>query len=86
MTTHNFLSEGLSLEASLLFPEDTEKTSPGLVITHGFPTGETGGANSPDTLPELAERISQEMGWVAMVPHLRGMGESEGFFSLDGWR
>ena len=86
MTTHNFLSEGLSLEANLLFPEETEKTSPGLVITHGFPVGETGGANSPDTLPELAERISQEMGWVAMVPHLRGMGESEGFFSLEGWR
>ena len=86
MATHRFLSGELSLEADLLFPEDQEKSIPGLVIAHGFPTGETGGANSPDTLPELGERISKEMGWAVMVPHFRGMGESEGFFSLDGWR
>ncbi len=85
MATHNFFSGELSLEADLLFPEDEGKVSPGLVVAHGFPTGKTGGANSPDTLPELAERMSQEMGWVVMVPYLRGMRESEGFFNLEGW-
>lgn len=85
MTTHNFLSGGLSLEADLLFPEKAEGVSPSLIVAHGFPVGKTGGANSPDTLPELAERVSQEMGWVVMVPYLRGMGNSEGFFSLEGW-
>ena len=76
MAAHNFLSSELSLEADLLFPAGQEKTIPGLVIAHGFPTGETGGANSPDTLPELGERISKEMGWAVMVPYFRGMGLS----------
>ena len=57
-----------------------------MLIIHGFPAGPRGGANSPSTLPELASRIATEMGWVAMVPYLRGMEGSEGYFSLDGWR
>ena len=85
VATHHFLSGELSLEADLLFPEDKEKSIPGLVIAHGFPTGETGGANSPDTLPELGERISKEMGWAVMVPHFRGMENLKDFLALmDG--
>jgi putative redox protein len=36
-------------------------------------------------LPELADRIASEMGWVAMALAFRGCGESEGSFSLRGW-
>ena len=36
-------------------------------------------------MPELADRIADDMGFVAFSPCLRGMGESEGDFTLDGW-
>jgi uncharacterized protein len=36
-------------------------------------------------MPELADRIATEMGWVALAFAYRGCGESEGQFSLGGW-
>ena len=36
-------------------------------------------------LPELADRIAAEMGWMAMALAFRGCGASEGSFSLRGW-
>jgi len=85
---HRFPSGGLSLAAHLARPPSVEsgREAPGVVIVHGFPSGPDGGANSVATFPELAFRIATEMGWVAMVPYLRGMPGSEGSFSLDGWR
>ncbi len=85
---HRFRSDGLSLAAHLARPPSPEpgRDVPGVVIVHGFPSGPDGGANSVATFPELAFRIATEMGWVAMVPYLRGMPGSEGYFSLDGWR
>jgi len=85
---HRFRSDGLSLAAHLACPPAPEpgREVPGVVIVHGFPSGPDGGANSVATFPELAFRIATEMGWVAMVPHLRGMPGSEGYFSLGGWR
>ena len=58
---------------------------PGVLIVHGFPSGPGGGANSPITFPELAERIASEMGWAALTVSLRGMPGSTGSFSLGGW-
>ncbi|MBH99491.1 MAG: hypothetical protein CL467_02690 [Acidimicrobiaceae bacterium] len=85
---HRFLSGSLSLAAHLARPPavPSGRELPGVVIVHGFPSGPDGGANSVATFPELAFRIATEMGWVAMIPHLRGMPGSDGFFSLDGWR
>ena len=83
---HRFRSGDLSLVAHLARPPLNEGSRPGVVICHGFPSGPGGGANSVATFPELAFRIATEMAWVAMVPHMRGMGDSEGDFSLDGWR
>ena len=85
---HRFRSDDLSLAAHLARPPATESGEevPGVIIVHGFPSGPDGGANSVATFPELAFRIATEMGWVAMVPYLRGMPGSEGYFSLDGWR
>ena len=86
MAEHHFTSGHLTLAAHLELPETGGEGVPGVLIILGFPAGPRGGANSPSTLPELASRIATEMGWVAMVPHLRGMEGSEGYFSLDGWR
>ena len=88
MSNHSFRSEedgGLTLAAHLERPTGGARGRPGVVICHGFPAGEGGGANSPATFPELAARIAREMGWVALVPAPRGMPGSDGFFSLDGW-
>lgn len=56
---------------------------PAVVISHGFHS-----AYIPDpaaSMPELADRIAGEMGWVAIAFSYRGCGRSEGQFSLLGW-
>ncbi|MDP7599029.1 MAG: hypothetical protein QGH55_04470 [Acidimicrobiales bacterium] len=93
---HHYGSGGLRLAAHLERPDPDEvavngdplpdEGVPAVLICHGFPSAPGGGANSPATFPELARRISKQLGWVAMVPYLRGMPGSEGNFSLDGWR
>ena len=83
--TFRFQSEGLQLSSHLEIPDSEEKVLPGVLLVHGFPEGPGGGANSASTLPELARRISSEMGFVTMAPLLRGTGQSEGCFSLSGW-
>ena len=93
---HHYGSGGLRLAAHLETPDpedvvvngdpQSDEGIPAVVICHGFPSGPGGGANSPATFPELARRISRQLGWVAMVPYLRGMPGSDGNFSLDGWR
>ena len=82
---HHFQSEGLELVAHLEVPESNDELLPSVLLIHGFPEGPGGGANSAATLPELANRISSEMGFITMAPLLRGTGDSEGCFSLGGW-
>lgn len=56
-----------------------------MVITHGFPNGVRGAETAAATFPELGDRIANELGWLVLVPALRGAGGSEGHFSLGGW-
>ena len=88
MSAYRFVSGDLHLAAHLAAPTGANAGigRPAVVIAHGFPSGPGGGANSPATFPELADRIATEMGWWAMAPLLRGMPGSDGSFSLDGWR
>jgi putative redox protein len=44
-----------------------------------------GAAGAAATFPELANRISDELGWVVLTFEFRGCGDSEGDFSLHGW-
>lgn len=62
------------------------RTQPGVVIAHGFPAEMGGGANSTKSFPELADRIAAEVGWIAFAYASRGVDDSEGDFSLEGWR
>jgi alpha/beta superfamily hydrolase len=81
-----FTSDGLIMAGHLARPTRAPgKAAPGVVICHGFPSVVEGGELSAKTFPELAERIANELGWVALVFCLRGCGESEGNFSLSGW-
>ena len=56
-----------------------------MIIAHGFPSGVRGAAAAAASLPELGDRIANELGWLVLVPALRGAGQSEGHFSLGGW-
>ena len=58
---------------------------PGVVLVHGYPSGPAGTAGAISAMPELADRIADDMGFVAFSPCLRGMGDSEGDFSIQGW-
>ena len=80
-------SGGVTLEGHLAIPDVPGPSGlPGVVISHGFPDGPGGGSNSPTSYPQLADRIADEMGWVVVVPFLRGVAGSSGDFSLTGWR
>jgi len=80
-------SGSLELSGHLSRPRTAAGTSvPGLVIAHGFPHLRQGGRVSAKSFPELADRIATEMGWMVLVFNFRGAGDSDGDFSLEGWR
>lgn len=86
MTEHRFTVDGNDLVGHLAIPPGaSSRELPGVVICHGFPAGIGGGANSARTYPELADRLANEMGWVALCFTYRGCGRSEGNFSMAGW-
>jgi len=80
-------SEGLRLDGHLSRPsgERSLPSRPGLVLCHGFPAGTSAGASSAQPYPELADRIAEEAGWTVLTFSFRGIGQSEGNFSLRGW-
>jgi putative redox protein len=59
--------------------------APAVVLAHGYPSDVSATAVAASALPELADRLASEMGWLAMALAFRGCGESEGSFSLAGW-
>ena len=56
-----------------------------MVLAHGYPSDVSATAVAASALPELADRLAAEMGWLAMALAFRGCGDSEGSFSLGGW-
>ncbi len=86
----SFVVEGNTLSAHLALPARSSRSSGGLqlgvVVVHGFPTEAGGGINSAKTLPALADVIAAEAGFAALAYAARGVEDSEGNFSLDGWR
>lgn len=57
----------------------------GLLLCHGFPADLPSPGATPQSYPELADRLAQEAGWVVLSFDFRGAGRSEGNFSLAGW-
>lgn len=58
---------------------------PAVVLAHGYPSDVQTAAMAAAALPELADRLAGEMGWMALAVAFRGCGGSEGTFSLRGW-
>lgn len=57
----------------------------GVVLVHGYPSGPAGTAGAVAAMPELADRIADDMGMIAFSPCLRGISGSQGDFSIRGW-
>jgi putative redox protein len=77
---------GLRLAAHLAFPPTGARVGlPGVVVVPGYPSGGDRGYSAATTHPSLADRIADEMGWVALALNPRGTGGSQGNFSLAGW-
>lgn len=83
------VSDGLRLQAHLARPQASAaggaRSRLGLLIAHPFPEPAQGALRGWSTYPELADRLAAESGWVCMTVALRGVGRSEGSFSLGGW-
>lgn len=84
---HRFPSGGELLVAHLARPpmRADVTTVPAVVLAHGYPSGTGSAPTAALTMPELADRIAAEMGWLALAVAFRGCGGSEGSFSLGAW-
>lgn len=79
-------SGGLLLAAHVARPAGRSSGPlPAVVLCHGYPSVVETAATAAYSLPELADRLAGEMGWLALSLALRGCGGSEGQFSLAGW-
>lgn len=88
MVDIGIISGGFRLRAHLARPplsSGTARTSRGLVLCHGFPSGPGGAATAARTYPNLADRVAADAGWTVLTFNFRGTGDSEGDFSLGGW-
>jgi putative redox protein len=56
------------------------------VVCHGFPSSAASAAAGVETYPALADRVAAEAGWTVLTVSFRGVGSSEGNFSLCGWQ
>ena len=57
-----------------------------LLVCHGLPLTRGGGRTAAGTLPELADHLAAESGWVVASCSLSGVGDSRGTFSGPRWR
>ena len=80
-----FASGSLTLVGHIAGAGATGPPRAGVVIIHGYPSGPAGTAGAVSAMPELADRVANDMGIVAFSPCLRGIGDSEGDFSIAGW-
>ena len=82
---HHVQGPAGSVEVKVARPPSSHATGRLIVLTHGLPLNRGGGKLASRLLPELAERIAGECGWIAAVPSLRSVGETDGTFSAQGW-
>jgi pimeloyl-ACP methyl ester carboxylesterase len=80
-----FEVSGLRLSCHVANPAIVSAKPVAVVLCHGFPVRGRESPASGKSFPELADRIANEMGWLAMAMNFRGCGRSEGNFSLSGW-
>jgi uncharacterized protein len=57
-----------------------------LVLVHGLPRTYGMGRQAAGLLPELAEHLANESGWLVASGTMSGIGASTGTFSMSQWR
>ncbi len=57
-----------------------------LILVHGLPRAHGIGRQAAGLLPELAEHLANESGWLVTSGTLSGVGSSTGTFSAHQWR
>jgi pimeloyl-ACP methyl ester carboxylesterase len=84
---HEQLTSGTSL-LDLKISNSTARPVVGhvLVLVHGLPRLVGMGRQAAGLLPELAEHVSNESGWLVATGTLSGVGGSTGTFSATKWR
>jgi uncharacterized protein len=56
-----------------------------VVVCHDLPRAKGSAADAAQTYPALADRLTRETAWRVVTGTLRGVGESGGDFSPQGW-
>ena len=77
---------GGSLGLVVAAPPTRQSEARCLLVCHGLPLTRGGGRTAAGTLPELADHLAAESGWVVASCSLSGVGDSTGTFSGPRWR
>jgi len=84
---HEQVESGRSLlDLRIATASSRPSTSHVLVLVHGLPRAMGMGRQAAGLLPELAEHLANESGWVVASGTLSGVGGSTGTFSATQWR
>lgn len=87
MLAHEQLTSGDSLLDLRIATSNTRPlVSHVLVLVHGLPRMMGMGRQAAGLLPELAEHLANESGWLVATGTLSGVGTSTGTFSATQWR
>jgi uncharacterized protein len=83
---HEQLKSGNSLlDLRIATPGARPVASHALIIVHGLPRALGMGRQAAGLLPELAEHLATESGWMVATGTLSGVGGSTGTFSASQW-
>jgi alpha-beta hydrolase superfamily lysophospholipase len=83
---HEHLESGSSrLDLRVADPSHRPAASHALVLVHGLPRALGMGRQAAGLLPELAEHLANESGWMVATGTLSGVGTSTGTFSATQW-
>ncbi len=87
MLAHEQLKSGNSLlDLRIATSNARPVTDHILVLVHGLPRAMGMGRQAAGLLPELAEHLANESGWIVATGTLSGVGGSTGTFSATQWR
>ena len=87
MLAHEQLESGNSiLDLRIATSSARPLASHALIVVHGLPRAMGMGRQAAGLLPELAEHLANESGWIIATGTLSGVGGSTGTFSATQWR
>ncbi len=87
MISHEQLTSGSStLDLRVASTPARPNENHTLILVHGLPRVAGMGRQAAGLLPELAEHLASESGWLVATGTLSGVGSSTGTFSAKQWR